>query len=131
MNGGGDTIIICDIIIKNRKYITYWITNTLGNNTIGSKKLAIIVSGQKKHSTTLLQVNTGEHECRNVTTTYVAVTFWHLCLPVFAWRSAVLCFFDPKQLLRVSCFLWCYYPKCYSIILENAILWCFIVIQYL
>ena len=26
------------------------------------------------------------------------------------------CIFDPKQLLRVSCILWCYYSKCYSII---------------
>ena len=40
----------------------------------------------------------------------------------------VVCIFDQKQLLRVSCTLWCYYSKCYSIILENASLWCFIVI---
>ena len=38
---------------------------------------------------------------------YVAVTFRHSCLPVFAWRRVVLHFFDPKQLLRVSCILWC------------------------
>ena len=37
------------------------------------------------------------------------------CLTVFAWRRVVLRFFDPKQLLRVSCILWCYYPKCFSI----------------
>ena len=58
---------------------------------------------------------------------YIAVTFRHSCLTVFAWRRVVLRFFDPKQLLRVSCILWCYYPKCYSIIFENASLWCFIV----
>ena len=33
---------------------------------------------------------------------------------------------NQKQLLRVSCILWCYYPKCYLIIFENASLWCFI-----
>ena len=54
---------------------------------------------------------------KQVSTTYVAVTFRHSCLPVFAWRRVVLRFIDPKQLLRISCILWCYYPKCYSIIL--------------
>ena len=52
----------------------------------------------------------------------------HSCLTVFAWRRVVPRFFDPKQLLRDSCILWCYYPKCYSIILQNASFWCFIVI---
>ena len=47
---------------------------------------------------------------------YVAVTFRHSCLTFFPWRRVVLCFFDLKQLLRVSCILWFYYPKCYSII---------------
>ena len=46
----------------------------------------------------------------------VAVIFSYSCLTVFAWRRVVLRFFDPKQLLWVSCILWCYYPKCYSII---------------
>ena len=45
----------------------------------------------------------------------VAVTFWHSCLPFLAWRRVLLCFFDPKQLLRVSCILRCYYRKFYSI----------------
>ena len=58
----------------------------------------------------------------------VAVTFRHLCLPVFAWRRAVLHIFDPKQLLRVSCIVWCYYLKHYSTIVENASLWRIIVI---
>ena len=49
-------------------------------------------------STTFRHVKTSKHECRNITATYV------------------------------SCILWCYYPKCYSIILENASLWCFIII---
>ena len=30
-------------------------------------------------------------------------------------------FFDPKQLLRISCILWCYYPKCYSIIFRASL----------
>ena len=33
--------------------------------------------------------------------------------PAFAWRRVVLHFFDPKQLLRVSCIWWCYLSKCY------------------
>ena len=59
---------------------------------------------------------------------YVVVIFRYSCLPVFAWRRVVLRIYDPKQLLRVSCILWCYYSKYYSIILENASLWCFIII---
>ena len=51
---------------------------------------------------------------------YVAVTFRHSCLPVFAWRSVVLHFFDLKRLLRVSCMLWCCLSEYYSIILQNA-----------
>ena len=49
---------------------------------------------------------------------YFVVTFRHSCFPVFAWRSVMLRFFDPKQLLRVSCILWCYFSKCYYIILH-------------
>ena len=60
----------------------------------------------------------------------VAVIFRHSCLSVFAWRRVVLHIFDPKQLLRVSCILWCYYPKCYSIILENVSLWSFFNIPF-
>ena len=44
----------------------------------------------------------------------------HSCLTVSAWRRVVLRFFDPKQLLRVSCILWCYYPKCYSITFQHC-----------
>ena len=47
----------------------------------------------------------------------------------YGYEYFVQCIFDPKQLLRASCILWCYYSKCYSIILENANLWCFIVIS--
>ena len=36
----------------------------------------------------------------------------------------VLHFFDPKQLLRVFCILWCYFSKCYSTIHQNTSLWC-------
>ena len=53
----------------------------------------------------------------HMTNLYVAVTFRHSCLPVFVWRTVVVCFFDPKQLLRVSCILWCYLTKWYSTIL--------------
>ena len=49
-------------------------------------------------------------------------------LPVFPWRRVVLRFFNPKRMLQVSCILWCYILKCYSIILQNANLWCFNVV---
>ena len=94
-----------------------WLNNTLGNNTIECKKLSTIVSGRKNVARPFFsrkQVSTNAKM-------YVAVIFWHSYLPVFV-------FFDLKQLLRVSCILWCYYPKCYSITLENTSLWCFIVI---
>ena len=42
---------------------------------------------------------------------YLAVTFRHSCLPVFACRRVVLHFFDPKQLLQVSFILWCYFQS--------------------
>ena len=70
--------------------------------------------GLKIHSPTLHQVKAVKYECR------VAVIFRHSCLPVFVWRRVVRHIFDPKQLLQVSCILWYYYSKCYSIILENA-----------
>ena len=54
----------------------------------------------------------------------VAVVFRYSCLFVFAWRRVVLRFFYPKQLLRVSCILRCYFSKWYSIILQNTSLWC-------
>ena len=55
--------------------------------------------------------------------------FRHSCLPVFAWRRVLLHIFDPKQLLRVSCILWCFYPKCYSIILIETLIFTFCVIK--
>ena len=45
---------------------------------------------------------------------YIVVIFPHLCLLVFARRRVVLRILDPKQLLLISCILWCYYSKCYS-----------------
>ena len=44
---------------------------------------------------------------------------WHSCLSIFAWRRAVLRFLDPKYLLRVSCILWCYISKWFSIFLKT------------
>ena len=54
----------------------------------------------------------------------ITVIFRHSFLPVFERRRVLLHFFDPKQLLRVSCILWCYFTKWYSTILQNASLWC-------
>ena len=71
----------------------------------------------KKCSTTLRQAKTDN-------------TFRHSCLPVFTWRRIVLHFFDPKQLLRVSCILWCYFLKWYSTMLQNASLWCSIFVRF-
>ena len=39
-------------------------------------------------------------------------------------------FFWPETMVA-SFILWCYYPKCFSIILENSSLWCFIIIVYI
>ena len=61
--------------------------------------------GSKRHSMTLRQAKTNKPQCRNITTRK------HSCLPVFAWRRVVLSFFDPKQLLRVSCNWWCFFFK--------------------
>ena len=83
--------------------------------------------GSKKCSTTLRQAKTGKHECQKLTA--IAVTFRLSCLPVIAWRWVVLHFFAPKQLLRVSCILWCYLSKGFSTIFQNVSLWCCIFIQ--
>ena len=74
--------------------------------------------GLKKCSMTFLQARTGKQRVPKCNSNV-------RCCCILAF---VLRFVDPKQLLRVSCILWYYYPKCYSIILENASLWCFIVI---
>ena len=44
------------------------------------------------------------------------------CFRLTKKRRVVLRFFDPKQLLRVSCVLRCCYPKCYSIIFNEFFL---------
>ena len=73
--------------------------------------------GLKICSTTLCQAETEKHELHCC---YVVVTFRYSCLSFFAWRKVVLHFFNPKQLCRVSCLLWCYFLKWFSIILQNA-----------
>ena len=73
---------------------------------------------------TLRQVKTGNHECRNAAATY-RYTHAYLFSPD---KELCYLFFDPKQLLRVSYILWCYFSKCYSIILQNINLWCSIVV---
>ena len=101
--------------------------NTLKSNTIWCKKLTTILLGWKNVARPFFrqkQVSTSAERQQQ----HVAVAFRLSCLPVFAWRRVVLRFFNSKQLLRVSCILWWYYPKYYSIILENVSLWCFIVI---
>ena len=80
--------------------------------------------GSKICSTTLRQAKTDKYDYRNITATYVfrilaAYVFRHSCLPVFVWWRVVLHIFDPKRLLRLSCILWCYYSKCYSVIFND------------
>ena len=87
------------------------------NNIIKCQKLATNVSGRKNDPT-------NEHRCRNITATYktkcngkifiYAVIFRHLLI-YFRPTKVVLRFFDPKQLLRVSCILRCYFTKLYWI----------------
>ena len=43
-----------------------------------------------------------------------------LVLNCFRLKKGRATFFDPKQLLRVSCILWCYYRKCYSISIKTG-----------
>ena len=68
------TIKCCKVIIvsqwttKNWRF-EEWFNNILKSNTMKCKKLATIVSGRKKHSTTLRQAKTGKHVCRNITAT--------------------------------------------------------------
>ena len=53
------------------------------------------------------------------------VNLSHSCLPIFIWQRAglyIYFFFDPKQLLWVSCITRCYFAKCLSITPVN-ILW--------
>ena len=57
---------------------------------------------------------------------HVSVIFLQSCLPVFVWQKVLTLIFNPKQLRRVPCILRCHYSKCYSIILQNVSLWCFI-----
>ena len=52
----------------------------------------------------------------------VAVTFRHSCSLVITWRRVVLHFIDPKQLLQISCFLWCYLSKWFPTILQDQAL---------
>ena len=73
------------ITMKHQKRFQVWLGNTLNNNTVRCNVWC------------------------------VAVLFRHSCLPVFAWRRVVLHIFNPKQLLRVSCILWCYLSKWLSI----------------
>ena len=119
--------------------------NTLKSNTMRCKKLTTIVLGRKYVSTnaemlrsiTLRQAKTGEHECRNIKiyvqnqiqwkdfnllkTLLENSSYFGTLAYLFSPDEGSECFFDPKQLLRVSCILWCYYPKCYSITLLMCI----------
>ena len=63
--------------------------------------------GSKKCSTTLRQAKTGKHECRNVT----ATSLLH-----FGTRA-----YDPKQLLRVSCILWCYFQSDFQLYFKTPV----------
>ena len=83
-----------------------WFNNTLKSITIRCKKLATIVSVWKYVARSFIR-------WKQVSTGAVAIIFRHSCLPVLTWWRLVLRIFDPKQLLRVSCILWCYFSKCY------------------
>ena len=98
------------------------------NNCFGSKNVAQPFFRLKQVSTSVEMLLLLK---RCLPTRYVAVTFRHSCLPVFAWRRIVLRFFDPKQLLRISCVLWCYFSKFYQIILQSASFWCSIVVRHI
>ena len=73
------------------------------NNCFGSKNVARPFFRRK-------QLNTSA-EMQQQRTCCISA----LVLNCFRLTKGRATFFDPKQLLRVSCILWCYYPKCYSI----------------
>ena len=87
----------------------FWsmVENHFENNTIRCKKLVTIVLGWKNVARSFLR----QKQVSMSTKTYAAVTFRHLCLPVSAWWRVMLHFYDLKQLLRVSCILWCYFQS--------------------
>ena len=81
----------------------------MNNNTIRCKKLATIFSDRK------YVVRPFFRRKQVSMNAYVAIIFRHACLSVFVWRRVVLHIFYPKQLLRISGTLWCYYSKGFSI----------------
>ena len=92
------------------------------NNTIRCKKLATIVSGRKNVARPFVrqkQVSTRAKMQPQRTRAYLFSPDEGSCYV----------FFDPKQLLPVSCILWCYFSKCYQIIPSNSSFWCSIVIN--
>ena len=76
--------------------------------------------GSKKRSTTLLQAKTGKHECRNVTAIMLLLHFGTRAYLFLPDEGVVLHFTYPKQLLRVSCTLWCYFSNYYQTIPQKA-----------
>ena len=98
---------------------------TLKDNTIRCKKTCNNWFGSKKCSMTLRQAITGKHECQKVTATY----FLALMLTCYCLTKGSAAFFDLKQLLQVFLHLMVFiFQSDFSTILQNASLWCCIVI---
>ena len=100
------------------------------------KETCNICFGSKIFSKTIHQEKTGKHESQLLIaakTKYLKLFLVHCCyisalvFICFHLTKVVLRIFDLKKLLRVSCILWCYYLKCYSVVLKNGILSCFII----
>ena len=76
--------------------------------------------GSKKYNTTLRQAITGKRVRRNVTCFVRCYYISALVLTCVRLKKGRAAFFDSKQLLRVSCILWCYLSKWYSTILLSG-----------
>ena len=57
--------------------------------------------GSKKYNTTLHKAKTGKHDCRNIAATYCYISA--LVFTCFCLIKGHVTFFDPKQLVQVSC----------------------------
>ena len=114
-----------------------WLRNTLQIRIIRFKKLTTIVLDWKNITPSFVRrkcVSTSEaksqqlllkHSLKNGTISSGQLNIHHflpsnvifmnkgtLCLPIFSWWRLVLCYFNPKQLLKVSWIWWCLFAKC-------------------
>ena len=107
---------------KKHHKLAFWsmVENHFENNTIRCEKLATIVSGQKN----VVRPFVRRKQVSTSAEMYVAVTFRHSCLPVFAWWRVRAIFFWPETIAASFLHLMVFFSKWFSTMLQNASLWC-------